>query len=233
MFGEYRELKQQLKDDLLNSRSKVSVSFDMWSSPNFLAMMAICAYFIDSDGNRRNCLLALRRVSGSHVSYNMKQIVVEVMRENRIDTEDKVGYFMLDNAINNDLAVKLILEDLFPHWTARRIKSRRLRCLGHVVNLAAKRFLDGGSTEDALRGLQLAFESDECEGALGLLNKSSTLMQLYRLIRYIHMTPERREGFARVSVSWLWEIRPWSKFDFLLKSRKGDSLAHVMLSRTL
>jgi hypothetical protein len=222
LLEEYQELKQVLKDDVLNSRSKVSISFDLWTSPAYHAFIAICAHFIDNNGKRRHELLALRRVEGSHSAYNLKDLVVGVLREYYIDTEDKVGYFMLDNASVNDLAVKLILQELFSHWSESRIKRRRLRCLGHVVNIAAKRFLEGGSPEETLRSLRTAFEQGDEEAALELFGKHTALSTLHSLIRYVRMTPERRERFAQQTVQGDYEkynklevceckFRPFSK----------------------
>jgi hypothetical protein len=200
LIAEFSEWKQRLKDDICSSKSKVSISFDMWTSPNFMSYIAVHGHFIDSSGRRRQDLLAFRRVEGSHTAENIKEVVVFILREYQIDTEDKMGYFMLDNATNNDLAVKLILQELFPHWSNDRIKRRRLRCLGHVVNLAAQRFIHGGNTEEAFQELRDSFMEEEAGVVLGQSQRLTTLGTLHSLIRYIRMTPERREAFANTTV---------------------------------
>jgi hypothetical protein len=231
LLDEFKELRTVLKDDILNSRSKVSISFDLWSSPNFLSMIAVCGHFIDNTGKRRHVLLALRRVDGSHTAENIKAIVVSILREYHIDTEDKVGYFMLDNASNCDAAVRLILQELFPHWTDKRIKRRRLRCLGHVVNIAAKKFLDGDTTKDVFRGLKEVFLEGPEEEMLPPGYRGGALLTLHSLIRYIRMTPERRETFANTTVGG-----EYTKFDGLEVSDfysrcfgKGELLKVVFL----
>lgn len=55
----------------------------------------------------------------------------------------KVGWFVTDNASNNNICCDAVTKHFFPHFTERQRKARRLRCLGHVLNLAAKAFLYG------------------------------------------------------------------------------------------
>ena len=52
-----------------------------------------------------------------------------------------VGYFMTDNASSNDSCVDLVLRQLYPDMTAKQRKGRRLRCLGHIINLCAHALL--------------------------------------------------------------------------------------------
>ena len=55
---------------------------------------------------------------------------------------------MTDNASNNDTVIKSLLEKLFLNMAEKERKSRRLRCLRHVINLAVKAFLFGTTFED-------------------------------------------------------------------------------------
>jgi hypothetical protein len=57
---------------------------------------------------------------------------------NAYNINDKIGYFTLDNAENNITAVAIIGEEL--GFDGRR---RRGRCIGHIINLAAKALLFG------------------------------------------------------------------------------------------
>ena len=56
------------------------------------------------------------------------------------ELRDRLDYFVLDNVSSNDTCVREILRKLRPDLNA---KNRRLRCFGHIVNLAAKAFLFG------------------------------------------------------------------------------------------
>ena len=49
--------------------------------------------------------------------------------------------------MNNDTAIKAVLKHFFLKWSDKKRTARRLRCLGHVINLAAKAFLYGYETD--------------------------------------------------------------------------------------
>src|SRR5205809_5631160 len=68
----------------------------------------------------------------------MAEAVVAVIQEYKIT--ENIGYIILDNASSNDTCVSEILRQLSIDDTK---ECRRLRCLGHIINLAAKAFLFG------------------------------------------------------------------------------------------
>jgi hypothetical protein len=53
----------------------------------------------------------------------------------------KLGYFCTDNATPNDVAIKTILARLRPD--VKKSETHRVRCLSHIINLAAMPFLFG------------------------------------------------------------------------------------------
>ena len=134
--------KQQLREDLQRSRSRVSISFDLWTSPNPYAILGVVAMWIDASGKRRSTVLGMRRIYGEHSGENIGSIVIEVLREYNIGG-DLVGYFMLDNASSNDAAVEFILKELCPWMNSKQRRQRRLRCLGHIINLCCQAFPHG------------------------------------------------------------------------------------------
>lgn len=154
VINEYKKQKKKLKYDLREARSNIHISFDLWTSPNSYAIMAIVSHYIDKDGKKQTKLLAIRRLEGDHNGENQAQLVLQVLKEYKIG--GRIGYFMLDNASSNDVAVDLILRTLYPNMPLKKRRSRRLRCLGHVVNLGAQAFLLGRKSEETLDELQLA-----------------------------------------------------------------------------
>ena len=58
--------------------------------------------------------------------------------------KEKLGYFITDNASYNDTCVTEIIETLRPDLDAH---GRRLRCMGHIINLIAKALLFGNKSE--------------------------------------------------------------------------------------
>ncbi|KAF7443405.1 hypothetical protein A1F99_129120 [Pyrenophora tritici-repentis] len=132
--------KQQLREDLHHSRSRISISFDLWTSPNPYAILGVVAMWIDTTGMRRVTALGMRRIYGEHTGENLGSVVLELLEEYDI-SGDQIGYFMLDNASANDTAVEFILKDLCPWMKSKQRRHRRLRCLGHVINLCCQAFL--------------------------------------------------------------------------------------------
>ena len=104
-----------------------------------MAFIGIVGYYISSQYKVETILLGLRRLWGDHSGENMAEAVLEVIRDYGL-TGDKIGWFVLDNATSNDTYVAEILHALGIKDTVER---RRLRCLGHIINLAAKAFLFG------------------------------------------------------------------------------------------
>jgi hypothetical protein len=66
---------------------------------------------------------------------------------------DPVGFFILDNASSNDTAGKHILASLPVESSPEEYCYRRLRSLGHIINLAAQAFPFGQNIE--------AFKNDD------------------------------------------------------------------------
>jgi len=55
----------------------------------------------------------------------------------------RLGYFTLDNASNNDTMLEAIADRLANLSIPLDPKKRRIRCLGHIINLVVKSFLFG------------------------------------------------------------------------------------------
>jgi hypothetical protein len=46
--------KKKLKESLAKAKSKMSFSFDLWTSPNHMALLGIIAHYIDEDGKKQS-----------------------------------------------------------------------------------------------------------------------------------------------------------------------------------
>lgn len=189
--------KQQLRDDLHHSRSRISISFDLWTSPNPYAILGVVAMWIDATGKRRSTVLGLRRVYGEHTGENVGSIIIELVKEYDIDG-DLIGYFMLDNASSNDTAVEFILKELCPWMDSKQRRNRRLRCLGHIINLCCQAFLMGRNCEKYMAKLEKHHLRGDYAKVEELWKKFGCLGRLHNLVRYIRLTPQRREEFAAI-----------------------------------
>jgi hypothetical protein len=77
-------------------------------------------------------LLGLPKLHGAHSGDNIALVVSATMQSFRVDAK-KVGYFVLDNAYNNDTAVAALADEY-----GFKATYQRLRCCCHILNLGAQ-----------------------------------------------------------------------------------------------
>jgi hypothetical protein len=73
--------RDTIKAELCNALTAMHISFDLWTSPNRFAIMAVFAHFIDQLGHQQSRLLALRRQSGAHSGENLAGSLVDIVHE--------------------------------------------------------------------------------------------------------------------------------------------------------
>jgi hypothetical protein len=195
----FRSKKQRLREDLRQARSRISISFDLWTSPNPYAVIGVIVMWIDTAGKRQTTVLGIRRVYGEHTGENIGSVILELLREYDVGG-DQIGYFMLDNASSNDTAVEFILKELCPWMTPKQRRHRRLRCLGHIINLCCQAFLMGRDCERYLAKLEKHYQRGDYAKVEELWKRFGCLGRLHNLVRYIRVTPQRREEFAAIIV---------------------------------
>jgi hypothetical protein len=107
-----------------------------------------------------------------------------VIREYRI--ADRIDYFQADNADNNDTCIRAILNAISPNLNAVH---RRMRCYGHVINLAARAFLFGDDPDafelEIENAEKLKLEIRHERELLALWRKRGAVGKLYNLILWI------------------------------------------------
>ena len=84
--------------------SSVHFSVDLWTSPNSLAILGVVAHYITATRKLDHSILALQEVDSEHTSANQATKIMQVIEDYGI--ENKVGYFVMDNASNNDTLIK-------------------------------------------------------------------------------------------------------------------------------
>lgn len=148
VIEEYRAYVPAVINYLRQSRSLVHITFDNWTSTGGKqALTGICVHHLDHSGNPQDYVLGLPTLHGSHSGDNIASVVSSTLRLFQIEKE-QLGYFVLDNATNNDSAIEALTKDYgFYH------KHRRLRCSCHIINLAAQQIIFGRDRE--------AFENSE------------------------------------------------------------------------
>ncbi|KAF5006069.1 hypothetical protein FDECE_7529 [Fusarium decemcellulare] len=92
--------RDTIKAELRGALTAVHISFDLWTSPNRFAIMAVFGHFIDQLGRQQSRLLALRRQFGAHSGENLAGSLVDILHEWSI--EGRVGCAISDNMAAND-----------------------------------------------------------------------------------------------------------------------------------
>jgi hypothetical protein len=97
-------------------------------------LLGINCYFANEFGNLKTFLLALLEQSSPHLGVNIANNVAAIIHYYNL--EDKIGYFITNNAANNDTC----LEELGAKFNFNPLH-RRLRCSSHKINLVARALL--------------------------------------------------------------------------------------------
>jgi hypothetical protein len=102
----FEESKAVIKQHLQVARSRIHLSFDLWTSPNYKAMLAIVGHWTSEGYTVKTSLMGIRQIEGRHNGENMAGIVFDIARE--FEIIDKLGWFVTDNASSNDKALRLL-----------------------------------------------------------------------------------------------------------------------------
>ena len=104
---QYFEIAKNTIIDVLSSAlSRIHLTWDLLTSPNYKAMIAITAHWTDKDWKVQSTLITIREIESDHDGENISEIFHAVIKEFQI--VDQIGYFTGDNASNNDTAMKCL-----------------------------------------------------------------------------------------------------------------------------
>ena len=198
--SEYETAQLEIKQVVRAARSRIHISFDLWTSPNGYSLCAVCAHFVGSNLRNTTALLGLKRMRGPHGGENIAEVVIPVLEEYEVGP--RLGVFVADNAESNDTAMRSILAQIRPELT---VAPRRARCLGHIINLAAKAFLFGSDIEAFEQVVKQVtddtpFDSKTMKDAQAAWRKKGPIGRFHNVVVFIRSSPQRREAFKRCVV---------------------------------
>jgi hypothetical protein len=109
------------------------VSFDNWTSTSRqYAFTGLCVHYLNSEGKLVDYLLGLPRLHGAHTGNNIAAVATTILWLFSVDNAS-IEYFVLNNASNNNAAVKSLAEEF-----SFIASERRLRCCCYILNLGAQ-----------------------------------------------------------------------------------------------
>lgn len=149
--------------------------------------MGVVAHYTDKSFKNRTTMITLKRLHESHSGENMGILLIEIIKDYGL--EERLGYFITDNAGSNDTCVEYILSTLFPNLSETERKQRRLRCFGHILNLACYSYLYGHDPElfevEIILLDALAHENKE----LRAWRKQGPIGKLHNIVVFIRRSP--------------------------------------------
>jgi hypothetical protein len=100
-------IRPQIVDALSSAASKIHISFDGWTTKGGTrGFFGIVAHFATVSGEIHDLPIALPQLNGAHTGEAIATAVVATLRAYGI-TSDTLGYFVLNNASNNNTQLRL------------------------------------------------------------------------------------------------------------------------------
>lgn len=152
---EYCTFKTDLKGYFKTITSSISITCDIWTSPNGLAILGITAHWVDNEFILREVILDSIELQGTHSGKNIGNAVLECLKQLEIET--KLFCITADNASNNNTMAQELAKYLAQFDSEIHI----IGCVGHVINLAAKQGLKVLSTPNSIKSLKDPVEENE------------------------------------------------------------------------
>jgi hypothetical protein len=156
-----------------------------------MAVLGIIAHFTSHTGRRMNPVIGLRLLEGSHTGANMAGVVSELLQEYGI--QDRLRYFMGDNASNNDTLVRALADEQVSGEHHYNPQEHHLHCVGHVMNLVVKAFWFGEVDRMILQDTVIVTLDTIAEWRnMGPWGKA------HNITTYVLASPQRRQEFKRL-----------------------------------
>ncbi len=194
----YTEGKRRVSFILQAALSSIHITCDVWTTANHLNAWSVVSHFTSEEGLLRELLLSLSEQEGSHSGQNQARLVLKSPTSYKI--QNRLGYFVMDNTSTNDTLMEYIEEDLEDERIAYDSRQHRLRCNGHITNLAVCAF-PLGKPPDAERQADGAIESRAGPSIqeLNTWRRLGALGKLHNIIVYIMASPQRIQAFTQQS----------------------------------
>ncbi|KID80838.1 transposase-like protein [Metarhizium guizhouense ARSEF 977] len=195
IMRQYDTQKEKIKQGIQSAKSRIHISCDLWTSPNSLAILGVVGHYVTEDGQLEHHTLALKDIDTEHDGSHLAAAILDVVDD--WGFASKLGYFVMDNAGNNDTMMASLSLGLLRRFDIQYDpKVHRLRCQGHIINLAAKAFLFVSDKEK--------IEHDESGNNATLKEirawrQKGPLGKLHNFVVFIQRSVQRSQKFLALS----------------------------------
>jgi hypothetical protein len=217
----FQERRADVKLSLQQARSRIALSFDVWTAPNDLTLLGVVGHWIDQNKRLQRALLSLPAIEGHYGEGDLAPALSRVIDHYEIG--HKLSAFQMDNADNNDTCLRALAEN-YPIDEAEQ----RMRCFGHVVNLVVKALLFGEGLTKHQKELDGASDYEK----LKIWRKKGAIGRLHNLVVYISRSGQRIIAFNKAQQEVANEL-----VTFFLKLKKDTGVrwnsVYTMIRRSL
>ncbi|KAF5120896.1 putative AC9 transposase [Metarhizium anisopliae] len=141
LVDEYNRALGPVRTLLQRARSMVHFTFDGRTSRQNTSFLGINAHFIDRDWKQWRILLALPALRKRDTGAALADEVADTI--GAFGLQDRIGYYTLDNATNNDTATEALgAEFNFDQH------ERRIRCAPHFLNRTVRAMMYGSKGDN-------------------------------------------------------------------------------------
>ncbi|CAB4403650.1 unnamed protein product [Rhizophagus irregularis] len=207
----FDESKKKINSILQNISKKISFMINGWTSSNNISFLGITVHLITNEWKLKSFLLDFIKLDGPHSGANIKEAFLKSLSSYNI--ESNILGVTTDNASNNITFLQAVENELSKKFIRFESKDKHVRCLAHVMNLAAQQALT------MLKAIEDNEPSNQNSGG-------SLIHKLRTLIKKIKASPQQQEKFkAQCKVANI------SNLNVILDVRTRWNLTHDMLMR--
>ena len=120
-----------------------------------------------------------------YIDENIATIIIPLLREYNLIK--RLRFFISNNLLTNDIAIRCILKELLP--SIKNPDSRRIKCRGHIINLAAKAFLFGNNDGSFEAVSRLKKEQQDFKAVRKLWRIKGPFRKFHNIVLFIRKTP--------------------------------------------
>ena len=205
VVAKYDHAKDCLRKQLSKIDS-VNLTVDMWTSPNGKAILGITGHWLDDNWHLHDVLLDVVEVTGVHTGSNIAEYVVKSLRD--FEISEKLFCITGDNATNNS-TMAIAIGNLLPQFN---FQQHLLGCVGHVLNIAAKKGLETICLNYETYTSQLIDDNEETDEETDMEDieieefddcseHESILKRIRKIVSSVRNSPQKRAIFEQTNKS--------------------------------